>query len=134
MLAASLFFYGYWSWKFALMLFASAVLNHAAACWIDRTAEPRARRRGVALAVTGNLLVLGIFKYTGFFFTKLLVPLAVPICARFGTTEQLIALQEHVLPVIEKIVLPVGISFYTFQALASFVSTGANAGYVDAEL
>jgi len=121
LLAASLFFYGYWSWKFALMLFASAVLNHAAARWIDRTAEPRARRRGVTLAVTANLLVLGIFKYTGFFFTKLLVPLAVPLCARFGTTEQLIALQEHVLPVIEKIVLPVGISFYTFQALSYVV-------------
>ena len=44
LLGASLFFYGYWSWKFALMLFASAVLNHAAACWIDRTAELRARR------------------------------------------------------------------------------------------
>ncbi|MDX9793610.1 MAG: MBOAT family O-acyltransferase, partial [Kiritimatiellia bacterium] len=118
LLGASLFFYGYWSWKFALMLLASAVLNHAAARWIDRTAEPHARRRGVAVAVVANLLVLGIFKYTGFLFTKLLVPLAVPLCARLGTTEQLITLQEQVLPVIEKIVLPVGISFYTFQALS----------------
>ena len=121
LLASSLFFYGYWSWKFALMLLASALLNHAAACWIDRTDDPRARRRGVAFSVAANLLVLGFFKYTGFFFTKMLVPLAVPLCARFGTTEQLIALQEQVLPVIEKIVLPVGISFYTFQALSYVV-------------
>jgi D-alanyl-lipoteichoic acid acyltransferase DltB (MBOAT superfamily) len=121
LLGASLFFYGYWSWKFALMLLASALLNHAAAVWIGRTEEPRARRRLVAWAVAANLLVLGFFKYTGFVFTKLLVPLAVPLCARFGTTEQLIALQEQVLPFIERIVLPVGISFYTFQALSYVV-------------
>lgn len=121
LLCASLFFYGYWSWKFALMLLGSAILNHAAAVHIDAAQDEKHRRRLIALTVTANLLVLGIFKYTGFFFTRLLVPLAVPVCARFGTTEQLIALQEHVLPFIEKIVLPVGISFYTFQALSYVV-------------
>ncbi len=121
LLAASLFFYGYWSWKFALMLLSSALLNHAAAVWIDRSSDEKARRRMIALTVTANILVLGIFKYTGFLFTRLLVPLAVPICARLGTTDQLIALQEQVLPFIEKIVLPVGISFYTFQALSYVV-------------
>lgn len=121
LLCASLFFYGYWSWKFALMLLGSAVLNHAAAVHIDAASDETKRRRLIALTVTANLLVLGIFKYTGFFFTRLLVPLAVPICARLGTTEQLITLQEQVLPFIEKIVLPVGISFYTFQALSYVV-------------
>jgi len=121
LLAASLFFYGYWSWKFALMLLASALLNHGAAVLIDRSSDPRARRGMVTLTVTANLLVLGIFKYTGFLFTKLMVPLAVPLCAWLGTTDQLIALQERVLPFIEKIVLPVGISFYTFQALSYVV-------------
>jgi D-alanyl-lipoteichoic acid acyltransferase DltB (MBOAT superfamily) len=121
LLGASLFFYGYWSWKFALMLLASALLNHAAAVWIDRAETPRTRRRWVAWAVAANLLTLAVFKYTGFLFANLLVPLAVPLCARFGTTEQLVGLQEHVLPVIEKIVLPVGISFYTFQALSYVV-------------
>lgn len=121
LLCASLFFYGYWSWKFALMLLASALLNHAAAVWIDQSRDQKTRRRTVALTVAANLLVLGIFKYTGFLFTRLMVPLAVPLCAWFGTTEQLIALQEQVLPFIEKIVLPVGISFYTFQALSYVV-------------
>ena len=121
LLAASLFFYGYWSWKFALMLLTSALLNHGAAVLIDRTSDPKARRNMVALTVTANLLVLGVFKYTGFLFTRLLVPLAVPVCSWLGTTEQLIGLQEQVLPFIERIVLPVGISFYTFQALSYVV-------------
>lgn len=118
LLGASLFFYGYWSWKFALMLLASALLNHAAAVRMNAAQDAHARRRMLVLAVAANLLVLGVFKYTGFLFTKLLVPLAVPLYGWFGATEDLIALQERVLPFIEKIVLPVGISFYTFQALS----------------
>ncbi len=118
LLAASLFFYGYWNWKFACMLLASALLNHAAAVGIDAARTPRGRRALMVSAVAGNLFVLGLFKYTGFLFTRLAVPLAVPLCAALGTTEQLIRLQEQVLPFIERIVLPVGISFYTFQALS----------------
>jgi len=121
LLGGSLFFYGYWSWKFALMLAASGALNHAAAVWISRTESEKARWRMVVLTVAANLLVLAVFKYTGFLFTRLAVPLAVPICSWLGTTEQLIGLQEQVLPFIEKIVLPVGISFYTFQALSYVV-------------
>lgn len=117
LLGASLFFYGYWSWKFALMLLASALLNHAAAVFMHRSGDKR-RRNILVLAVAANLAVLGIFKYTGFLFTRCLVPLAVPLCARLGTTAQLIELQEHVLPFISRIILPVGISFYTFQALS----------------
>ncbi len=118
LLGASLFFYGYWSWKFALMLLASALLNHGAAVLIDRAGDRKTGRKLVALTVAANLLVLGIFKYTGFLFTRLMVPLAVPLCSWLGTTAQLIGLQERVLPFIERIVLPVGISFYTFQALS----------------
>jgi len=118
LLVASFIFYGYWSWKFALMLLASALLNQWAAMWMEASRGPIARRRIMVLAVVLNLFVLAVFKYTGFLFTRFAVPLAIPLCARFGTTEQLIHLQEQVLPFIEKIVLPVGISFYTFQALS----------------
>lgn len=120
-LLGSLFFYGYWSWKFALMLFASGAINHFFAIQIAKAPNARIRQRWAFWGVGGNLLVLGIFKYTSFLFTKFMVPLAVPLCARFGTTDQLISLQEQVLPFIERIVLPVGISFYTFQALSYVV-------------
>ena len=121
LLAGSLFFYGWWSWKFALMLLASSLLNHAVAVWMDRLTDSRARRRAVTLGVAANLLVLGVFKYAGFLVFHVFVPLAVPVCARLGTTAQLIHLQEQVLPFIDRIVLPVGISFYTFQALSYVV-------------
>lgn len=121
LLVSSLFFYGYWSWKFALMLLASAALNHVIAEWIAWGDCPQSRRRSMAIGVGLNLLVLCIFKYTKFFFFHCAVPLAVPICSHFGTTEQLITLQERVLPLVDQIVLPVGISFYTFQALSYVV-------------
>ena len=121
LLAASLFFYSYWSWKFALMLVASSVLNHLAAKWIHESRDPRLCRRMVVWTVVGNLLVLALFKYTGFLFAKAFVPLAVPIYSWLGTTEQLISLQETVLPFIDRIVLPIGISFYTFQAISYVV-------------
>lgn len=72
-------------------------------------------------AVVLNLGVLAFFKYTGFLFKDCLTPLAVPLCRWLGTTAQLIALQERTLPFIDQIVLPVGISFYTFQALSYVV-------------
>lgn len=118
LLAASFIFYGFWSWRFALMLLASALLNQWAAVWIDATHDPKVRRRIMVFSVAANLFVLAVFKYTGFLFTRLAVPLAIPFCTWLGTTEQLINLQEQVLPFIEKIVLPIGISFYTFQALS----------------
>ncbi len=121
LLAGSLIFYGYWSWKFALMLLTSALMNHYFAVCIYRSANAKTRRRWMIWGVGLNLLVLGIFKYAGFLFAKFLVPLAVPLCSRFGTTDQLIELQLNVLPFIAKIVLPVGISFYTFQALSYVV-------------
>ena len=121
LLLASLVFYGWWSWKFALMLLASAVLNHGTVLLIHRSADPAAKKRLLVLGVTLNLLVLAIFKYTGFLFSQCLLPLAFPVCRWFGATEALLDLTETVFPVIQTIVLPVGISFYTFQALSYVV-------------
>ena len=121
LLCASLFFYGWWSWKFALMLFCSALLNHAAARLIASREDEKARARLLGWTVAANLGVLAFFKYTSFFFTKCFVPLAIPVCNAFGAQEALISLQESVFPLLDRIVLPVGISFYTFQALSYVV-------------
>ncbi|NCA82209.1 MAG: MBOAT family protein [Opitutae bacterium] len=127
LLAASLFFYGFWSWKFALMLLASAAVNHAAAVRMDRlasvgAAEPRRRRLLVGI-VALNLGLLGVFKYTGFLFADLLFPLLRPMCLWLGpeAVGWLVQVQEEVYPWLSKIVLPVGISFFTFQALSYVV-------------
>ncbi len=58
LLAASLFFYGVWSWKFALMLLASAVLNHGAAVLLASWTQASHRRRLMIITVGLNLLSL----------------------------------------------------------------------------
>lgn len=128
LLCASLFFYGFWSWKFALMLLASAVINHALAVLMDllkgedaRTIQ--VRRRLLIFTVALNLGLLGFFKYTGFLFGDVLFPLMRPICMALGggALEWFINAQETIYPFIDRIVLPVGISFFTFQALSYVV-------------
>lgn len=127
LLAASLFFYGFWSWKFALMLLGSALVNHAAARrmdGLDRAGAPEAsRRRLLAGIVALNLGLLGFFKYTGFLFADVLFPLLRPVCAAIGSDAvwTLVRAQEEIYPWISRIVLPVGISFFTFQALSYVV-------------
>ena len=127
LLAASLFFYGFWSWKFALMLLASALVNHAAATRIEGLAASgaaeRPRRRLLVAVVALNLGLLAFFKYAGFFFADALFPLLRPACVWLGpeAVAWLVRVQEEVYPWLAKIVLPVGISFFTFQALSYVV-------------
>ncbi len=121
LLSASLFFYGFWSWKFALLLLGSALLNHAAARELDRRAVAGQPRRGLLAATVGfNLGLLAFFKYTGFLVADTLFPLLRPLCRALGPAAVggLVAVQETVYPWLSQIVLPVGISFFTFQALS----------------
>ena len=119
LLAASFTFYAWWSWKFALLTLASAALNHGAALLIASAADSKRRRRLLVAAVAANLLLLAFFKYSGFLFTQVFHPLAVLCCRPFGAVEGLLDFEmDSALPFIENIVLPIGISFYTFQAIA----------------
>jgi alginate O-acetyltransferase complex protein AlgI len=127
LLAASLFFYGFWSWKFALMLLGSALVNHAAARRMEALADAdgseRRRRRLLVGIVALNLGLLGFFKYTGFLFADVLFPLLRPLCVWIGPEAVwgLVRAQEELYPWLSRIVLPVGISFFTFQALSYVV-------------
>ena len=127
LLAASLFFYGFWSWKFALMLLGSALVNHAAAVrmeeWAKAADREKSRRRLVVGIVALNLGLLAFFKYAGFIVADALFPLLRPLCAAMGQDAiwALVRAQEEIYPVLAKIVLPVGISFFTFQALSYVV-------------
>jgi D-alanyl-lipoteichoic acid acyltransferase DltB (MBOAT superfamily) len=104
MIAASYFFYGYWDWRFCLLLAASTLANQLFARIIDRTESEKARRRWLAAAVVANLAVLGVFKYYDFFATSAANTLH---DVGLDITPQLLA-----------VVLPIGISFFTFQALS----------------
>ena len=111
LLLASWFFYAQWDWRFVGLLIASAILNWGVAALIARDRERRHDGKGggwlVGLGVAINLLILGFFKYYGFF-----VEQAGELLMRFGWERDLPLLQ---------IVLPVGISFFTFQGISYVV-------------
>ncbi len=106
MVAASAVFYGWWDWRFLGLLAGSILGNWALAALTHRLdhQQRRSRRLLTALAVTLNLALLGFFKYYGFFSLAVLDALAAEPTA-------------PPLPLLN-IVLPVGISFFTFQALS----------------
>ncbi len=107
LLAASYFFYGYWDWRFTGLLLGSSLLNYAAGHLLQRHGEESRRKLIVGIAVAINLSVLGFFKYYGFFLDSL--------------TDILVSLNiERDLPFLE-IILPVGISFFTFQGISYVV-------------
>ena len=95
---ASLVFYAYGEPVYVLLMVASSVLNYAWALLLRTGGKPR-RRAVLAIAVIQNLGVLGVFKYAGFL------------------VETLNGATGLALPV-PQITLPIGISFFTFQALS----------------
>lgn len=104
LLMASYFFYGYWDWRFLALLAASSALNYMAGLGLAGTRSETLRRRIVIVAVALNLAVLGLFKYYNFFIDSL--------------TDLTLALGiQRDMPFLE-IILPIGISFFTFQGIS----------------
>jgi D-alanyl-lipoteichoic acid acyltransferase DltB (MBOAT superfamily) len=100
--AASVVFYGWWNPAYVALLAVSILFNYRMGIAIvraDPTSAPRRRKALLALAVTGNLALLGYFKYANFFLANL--------NAVLGTSASL-----------GGIVLPLGISFFTFTQIA----------------
>lgn len=104
LLVASYYFYGCWDWRFLGLIFATTTWDFFLARWIAATEAPGKRKALLALAITVSLSVLGFFKYYGFFAQEL---------ATWMTSLGL----SPLLPTLQ-IVLPVGISFMTFQSLS----------------
>jgi alginate O-acetyltransferase complex protein AlgI len=106
-LAASYFFYGWIDWRWVLILIASSVVNTFASQVIARSPSPVVRKRTLIAAVAFDLALLGVFKYIGFFVTQ-----ADDALDGVGLGSPLPFLQ---------VVLPIGISFFTFQAISYVV-------------
>jgi alginate O-acetyltransferase complex protein AlgI len=107
MILASFVFYADWDWKFVFLLAFSIVWNQAVGVGIHRTADPLARRSLLAVGLVGDLGVLGYFKYYNFFVSS-----GHNVLSAFGLGFPLGA---------RDIVLPVGISFFTFMAISYIV-------------
>ena len=102
--ASSYLFYGWWNWKFLGLLFFSSAFDWTVGYGIARLQTARGRKALLAGSILVNLGILGFFKYCNFFvqsLTVLLAKLGVPF--HTGTLN---------------VILPVGISFYTFQSMS----------------
>jgi len=110
MLGASWFFYGAWDWRFVALIALSTGGNQAFALLVHRVPPGSVRTWIVRWAVVANLAVLGYFKYTGFI-------------SESGTSV-LRAFGFDVNPPDVRIILPIGISFVTFQALSYVIDVG----------
>jgi D-alanyl-lipoteichoic acid acyltransferase DltB (MBOAT superfamily) len=104
LLLASYVFYAAWSWKFLGLVWFSTLLDFVIARAIAARESPRQRRALLLVSVVANLSMLGFFKYWGFFVDSLDLLLAPLGASAAGLHLDLI--------------LPLGISFYTFQTMA----------------
>ena len=104
LLAASYFFYGSWNPRFILLLLTLTAIDYTAGIWIEKTPPGRRRKIILILSLTANLGFLGIFKYYNFVASNLALALGKP-----GNSFWF------------DIVLPLGISFHTFQSMSYVV-------------
>jgi D-alanyl-lipoteichoic acid acyltransferase DltB (MBOAT superfamily) len=104
LLAASYFFYMSWNWKYAGLIAFSTILDYSLGLRLAKEERPTWRKFFVIISLVGNLGLLGFFKYY-YFFTDL----GRDTMGLFGLDISFPAYQ---------FLLPVGISFYTFQTLS----------------
>lgn len=104
LLVASYVFYAAWDWRFVSLIVASTLVNFAAGLMLARTDRPSSRRAVMAASLVFNLGVLGFFKYWNFFAENVRVLFA--------------AVGWHADPFTLAVLLPIGISFYTFMTIS----------------
>jgi alginate O-acetyltransferase complex protein AlgI len=101
---ASYFFYGYWDWRFCFLILLSTLVDFFVGRAIGRRSSKRARKYLLVVSLLSNLGLLGFFKYYGFL---------------SGSINALVGWFGHPAPLPGwQIILPVGISFYTFQSMS----------------
>jgi alginate O-acetyltransferase complex protein AlgI len=104
LVVGSYIFYGWWDWRFLSLIFFSTVVDYTVGLFFLKT-ESIAKRKGLLLiSIIVNLGLLGVFKYYNFFVDNFIAAFSL-----FGITLNSSSLT---------IILPVGISFYTFQTLS----------------
>ena len=107
LVVASYYFYAQWDWRFCFLLAGSTALSYLAGRLIGMTASDRRQRLVLGIAVALHLGLLGVFKYLDFFVLSA------------NRLAHLLGL-VHELPFIE-VLLPVGISFFTFHGISYII-------------
>ncbi len=101
---ASYLFYGWWDYRFLSLLFLSSVVDYSVGRKLAVTEDPARRKLWLGLSLVVSLGLLGFFKYCNFF-----VESFAAVLAQLGLSAS---------PPVLNVVLPVGISFYTFQSMS----------------
>jgi alginate O-acetyltransferase complex protein AlgI len=104
LLAASYFFYGYWDYRFLALILSSSLVDFTIGMLLHKTTKASARKGLLAFSVIFNIGLLGYCKYLNFFIENFISALS-----SIDIEQDISTLQ---------IILPVGISFYTFQTLS----------------
>lgn len=112
LLIASYVFYGFWDWRFTLLLAFTTTVDYFVAQKIAGNSEPKTRLRWLWVSIAANFSVLGFFKYFNFFADS-----AAQLLNGFGIEPGWVTLN---------VILPVGISFYTFQSLSYSIDVYRN--------
>jgi alginate O-acetyltransferase complex protein AlgI len=104
LLASSYFFYGCWSVPLLSLIAFSTLVDFVVGQRIGESRSPKTRRTLLVVSVCTNLGLLGIFKYANFFIA--------------GAQDFLLTIGVEHEPILLNIILPLGISFYTFQSMS----------------
>ena len=105
LMLASYVFYGWAQPQYLFLIFATSIVDYWVSNWFVH--RPHLRRAGIVVSALGNFGVLAYFKYANFFIENF--------------QSALLAVGIHADPVVLKIVLPIGISFHTFQSFSYIV-------------
>lgn len=101
---ASYFFYGWWDWRFLILIVFSTIIDYSMGLKLKDESNDRKRKLFLWISISVNLGLLGVFKYFNFFLENFIAAFSF-----FG---------KDISPHMLNIILPVGISFYTFQTLS----------------
>jgi D-alanyl-lipoteichoic acid acyltransferase DltB (MBOAT superfamily) len=104
LLVASYFFYSCWDWRFVFLLLFSTLLDYFSGLQIEKSENNKIRKLWFYASIGINLSFLGVFKYYDFFAESMQMALQ-----KIGISVDVFTL---------KVILPVGISFYTFHGLS----------------
>lgn len=104
LLVASYVFYGAWDWRFLSLILISTLIDYVVGLRMQAATQDTVRKRLLMVSLAANLGMLGVFKYAGFFVDSFIAMLA-----QVGYAAD---------PFTVSIILPVGISFFTFQTLS----------------
>lgn len=101
---SSYFFYGWWDWRFLLLIIFSSIIDYSIGIFLINQQNINKRKLLLSISILINLGFLGFFKYYNFFVENFLIAFSF--------------MGNNIKPNTLNIILPVGISFYTFQTLS----------------